>query len=308
MFHSRPTGRAFALGFSVMLVLAAALPLGVLAKDGAAQAAAASLGPDDERLLSEAISAGRSEVTVLVAAKGGAARQAAQAITNAGGRIAYRDDALGYFRAIVPLGAVRGLAANAAIHGLDLDDVVALPQPLPDAAQPLLPQPVPDASTDRDNPYMPIGDTGAAAFIEAHPDWDGRGVKIGIVDTRRLARSSEPDHDEHRRPQGRRVGDRHRSVHRQRSDLDQHGHPGLRRDASPSTRVPTRRRPRARTASASSTRSTRHSAASSVAAAAATSTATATRPDNYGRPVEHARRTRSGSTPMPTTRSPTRPA
>jgi subtilisin family serine protease len=183
MFHSRPIGRSFALGFSVMLVLAAALPLGVLAKDGAAQAAAASLGPDDERLLSEAIAAGRSEVTVLVAAKGGASRQAAQAITNAGGRIAFRDDALGYLRASVPLGAVRGLAANAAIQGLDLDDVVAIPDPAPDAAQPLVPQPVPDANTDRDNPYMPIGDTGAAAFLEAHPEWDGRGVTIGIVDT-----------------------------------------------------------------------------------------------------------------------------
>ena len=30
---------------------------------------------------------------------------------------------------------------------------------------------------------MPIQDTGAAAFLAAHPEWDGRGVKIGIVDT-----------------------------------------------------------------------------------------------------------------------------
>jgi subtilisin family serine protease len=182
MFHSRPIGRSFALGFSVMLVLAAALPLGVLAKDGAAQAAAASLGPDDERLLSEAIAAGRSDVTVLVAAKGGAARQAAQAIANVGGRIAYRDDALGYFRATVATGKVRALAAASGIHGLDIDATVPLPDPLPDATQPLQPQPVPNAGTDRANPYMPIQDTGAAAFLDAHPTWDGRGVTIGIVD------------------------------------------------------------------------------------------------------------------------------
>ena len=30
---------------------------------------------------------------------------------------------------------------------------------------------------------MPIGETGAATFIDAHPTWDGRGVTIGIVDT-----------------------------------------------------------------------------------------------------------------------------
>ena len=30
---------------------------------------------------------------------------------------------------------------------------------------------------------MPIGETGSAAFLAAHPTWDGRGITIGIVDT-----------------------------------------------------------------------------------------------------------------------------
>ena len=30
---------------------------------------------------------------------------------------------------------------------------------------------------------MPIGDTGAAQFMAAHPTWDGRGVTIGIIDS-----------------------------------------------------------------------------------------------------------------------------
>jgi hypothetical protein len=46
----------------------------------------------------------------------------------------------------------------------------------------LIPQPPPGAATPRNNPYLPIGDTGAAQFTAAHPTWDGRGVTIGIVD------------------------------------------------------------------------------------------------------------------------------
>ena len=38
------------------------------------------------------------------------------------------------------------------------------------------PQPPPGPATPNDNPYMPIGETGSAAFISAHPTWDGRGI------------------------------------------------------------------------------------------------------------------------------------
>ncbi len=33
------------------------------------------------------------------------------------------------------------------------------------------------------NPYMPTQDTGSVTFKKAHPDWDGRGITIGILDT-----------------------------------------------------------------------------------------------------------------------------
>ena len=121
-------------------------------------------------------------------------------------------------------------------------------------------------------------DTGAAQFVDANPTWDGRGVTIGIVDTRRLARPSEPADDEHRRAQDRRLGDGHRSVHRQRPDLDQHGRPRSAARRSSSRASPTRRPPPARTASVSSTSATRASAVRS----ATTSTATATRPARVG--------------------------
>ena len=76
---------------------------------------------------------------------------------------------------------------------------------------------------------MPIGDTGAAQFIAAHPTWDGRGSTIGIVDT-----GVDLDHPAlptttHRRAQDHRLGHLHRPVHRRRPDLGQHGRPGQRR-------------------------------------------------------------------------------
>ena len=179
MSHHRSAGRILALGFVVTLLLSAALPMAALAK----RPETASLGLHDEQLLSRAVADGAAQVTVLVAAKGNAANQAAAAIAALGGTVNYRDNALGYLRATIATGNVRELAANASVQALDLDETVAVPDPRPDATQPLVTQPVPNALTPRANPYMPIQDTGAAAFLAAHPEWDGRGVKIGIVDT-----------------------------------------------------------------------------------------------------------------------------
>ena len=179
MSHHRSAGRVLALGFIVTLLLSAALPMAALAK----RPETASLGLHDEQLLSRAVADGAAQVTVLVAAKGNAAKQAADAIAALGGTVYYRDNALGYLRATIATGKVRELAANASIQAVDLDETVAVPDPRPDATQPLVPQPVPNAPTPRANPYMPIQDTGAAAFLAAHPEWDGRGVTIGIVDT-----------------------------------------------------------------------------------------------------------------------------
>jgi subtilisin family serine protease len=180
MSHHQRAGRGFALGFIIALVLSATLPMATLAKG---PEAARGLGLHDEQLLGEAIADGRDEVTVLIAAKGGAARQAAQAIAAAGGQIQYRDDALGYFRVAIATDRVRQLATNAAIQALDLDEIVDVPDPRPEGVVGVIPQPVPGAGTPNDNPYMPIRDIGADDFLAAHPTWDGRGVTIGIVDT-----------------------------------------------------------------------------------------------------------------------------
>ena len=179
MSHHRRAGRGFALGFVAVLVVSAMLPMTALAE----KPADTRLGLHDQQLLARATADGRATVTILVAAKGGAANQAAAAIEAAGGTVRYRDAALGYIRADVPTATVTDLAAHASIQAVDLDEVVPLPDPLPSGAVGPVTRPPPDENTPRANPYMPIQDTGAAAFIDAHPEWDGRGVTIGIVDT-----------------------------------------------------------------------------------------------------------------------------
>jgi subtilisin family serine protease len=68
---------------------------------------------------------------------------------------------------------------------LDLAEVIPLPDPKPEPEGVLavIPQPVPGQDKPNNNPFLPIRDIGASAFLSAHPTWDGRGVTIGIVDS-----------------------------------------------------------------------------------------------------------------------------
>ena len=95
-------------------------------------------------------------------------RQVDAAVTNAGGSIRFRDAALGYVRADVPTAKVAAVAASAGVQAVDVDEVVPLPDPSPGGSVGPITRPPPDANTPRANPYMPIQDTGAAAFLDAH--------------------------------------------------------------------------------------------------------------------------------------------
>jgi hypothetical protein len=150
----------------------------------AAQRGNSKLGQRDEQLVLEAEQAGKSRLVLLIAATKGAINQAAADISSLGGQIQFRDDTLGYLRVSVPIGQVKAVAALASVQSVDVDELVPLPDPRPEpeGIAPLVPQVPPSAATPRNNSYLPIGDTGAAEFTEAHPTWDGRGVTIGVVD------------------------------------------------------------------------------------------------------------------------------
>jgi hypothetical protein len=164
----------------------AALGLIVLTTNGvhAAQGGGSKLGQRDEELVLQAQQAGQSRVVLLIAATSGAMTQAVADVTRLGGQIQFRDDTLGYLRVSIATGQVKAVSALASVQSVDVDEMVPLPDPRPepDGIAPLQPQVAPSAATPRNNPYLPIGDTGAAQFTAAHPTWDGRGVTIGVVD------------------------------------------------------------------------------------------------------------------------------
>src|SRR5215208_6194977 len=172
--------------FSLVLVLAVALAAvgPVLAQSGNG----GGLSKHDRELLAEAIVNGKSTVTLLIASQPGANKTVATGITRLGGTVRYREDTINYISAIVPVNKVEAAATLNGVLALDLNEIIPLEDPSPgvdegvEGVAAVIPQPPPSASTPNNNPYMPIGDTGASQFMAAHPTWDGRGVTIGFLD------------------------------------------------------------------------------------------------------------------------------
>src|SRR5215218_8277485 len=171
--------RRVAVAAMSLALLAAIVPASV----SAAKPAGPVLTKEDSARLIEREVAGTDSTTVLIAARKGANRAVVDGITRLGGTIQYRDDDVDYLRAAVPTAKVKAAAALAGVQGFELDRTIPLPDPRPEGAVSPTPQTPPSASTPNINPYMPIGDTGAAQFRAAHPTWDGRGVKVGILDS-----------------------------------------------------------------------------------------------------------------------------
>ncbi len=148
-------------------------------------ASGTGLSKHSRELLAQARAEGDTTVTLLIAAKPGANRTVASGIASLGGTVRHRDDDISYIRAIVPIGKAESAARLTGVQAADLDEVIPLDDPTvdPEGSVPPTPQTPPSASTPKNNPYMPIGDTGAAQFTDANPTYDGRGTTVGIVDT-----------------------------------------------------------------------------------------------------------------------------
>ena len=108
---------------------------------------------------------------------------AANAVLAKGATIRYRDDQLGYLRVLAPVAQAENIAKLNDVLAVEVNEVVPLPDPEPEGVVGIIPQAVPNAATPKDNPYMPIEDIGGASFMAANPTWDGRDVRIGIVDS-----------------------------------------------------------------------------------------------------------------------------
>ncbi|HEY7114357.1 MAG TPA: S8 family serine peptidase [Thermoanaerobaculia bacterium] len=177
---------------TLALVLVAAVASGVSpARAGRTRPA---LFKDSRQTLAIARAQGRKEVSVLLAAKPGAAASVAKEAAKLGGDVRYRDDEVGYLRVKVPIDQATALAEFAGVQAasLDYDDNYpnrlgpgrgALPLPDPEADGPSAPAWPPTLSEyPLAHPYSPIRDLAAADFLAQHPTWDGRGVVIGVLD------------------------------------------------------------------------------------------------------------------------------
>ncbi|MBV1850025.1 S8 family serine peptidase [Catellatospora sp. NEAU-YM18] len=147
------------------------------------------LGSHDRDLLTQAVRDGKKQVNAMFAVQPGQFDAARKAVEKAGGKVAYRDTKLGYLRASVPTQSVDSLAKTASVLAVDLDEKLKIVDPQPQAdgtdrhKAPSGPPKAPGTRTPDDNPYLPTNETGAVSFKDHNPQWDGRDVTIGILDT-----------------------------------------------------------------------------------------------------------------------------
>jgi hypothetical protein len=167
-----------ALAGTALAVLAA----GAIAKPGSGQGR--GLGKGDIALVAAAQAKGQATVPLLVATASGGASDVAGKLAALGATISDKNDRFGYILADVPTDKAIQAAKTAGILAANVDKPVPAVDPTPDAmggtpGSGVVPPPTIPAQ----NPYMPTYRIGAPQFVAAHPTYDGRGVKVGIVDT-----------------------------------------------------------------------------------------------------------------------------
>jgi hypothetical protein len=173
--------RSFCLGLIVCFVLLLVAP----ATTQIMTRNVTGLASRDRELLADSRAQGKSTVMLMIAAVPGYTSAIVTSIEKMGGSIRFRDNDLNYVRAIVPIERVENIIGLNGVDAAKIDELVALDDPAPEGSGGTMavpPQP-PGPSTPPLNPYMPTRDIGAPQFVQAHPAYDGRGVKIGIVDT-----------------------------------------------------------------------------------------------------------------------------
>ncbi|MBA2953158.1 S8 family serine peptidase [Nocardioides sp. MAH-18] len=142
------------------------------------------LGERDRALLAEAIADGDENVTMILATDAGSADEVEASVERLGGTVGMRSQRIGYVRASVPTGKVLKTAYLPGVDKVDLNETIKQPDPrLEGRAGRAATAAGPGAGTPDDNPYMPTNETGAVAFKQNHPTYDGRGVTIGVLDS-----------------------------------------------------------------------------------------------------------------------------
>ncbi len=180
----RPSGRALALAVLALAVLAATAlaATGALAKPGNK---GKGLGKGDRELVAAAKVNGKPTVPLLIATQPGNAGAVVSQLANYGATIIDQSDRFGYVIADVPTDKAVAAAKADGILAANVDKPVPAIVPVPSerGGTPGSGVVPPPSNLGAENAYMPTYRIGAPQFVAAHPTYDGRGVKVGIVDT-----------------------------------------------------------------------------------------------------------------------------
>ena len=182
---ARPKGRRgvvlFALpGAAFAIAAIIVLSLGGIAAGGNGKGK--GLSKADRALVAGAKVNGKATVPLLILADKGNAGSVANGLTSLGATIDTSDSALGYFKVDVPTDKAATAALLAGVKAVTVDKPVPVYVPGPEKQ--VLSGPAVDPSTlGPINDYMPTGAIGAPQFVQSHPTYDGRGVRVGIADT-----------------------------------------------------------------------------------------------------------------------------
>ncbi len=140
-------------------------------------------------------------VPVLVLARRGRIRAAADQLVQLGGAVHFRSDAIDYLRGLLPTDRVDTYLRGADVERLEVG-FYSLESGSPESRYPSLPTAevsVPSGGSGKsvvdstlpvlsanelppENLYLPTRDIGAPQFVMAHPTFDGRGVGIAIME------------------------------------------------------------------------------------------------------------------------------
>ncbi|MDT8914521.1 S8 family serine peptidase [Amycolatopsis sp. PS_44_ISF1] len=142
-----------------------------------------TLDQADRARVAEAERAGKSDVTLLVAAERGQADAAANELKALGGVIQSSDPKLDYVKVSVPVANAEKAAKLKTVDAVDVDGLIQRDDPKPEGATSPIPQPAPGKNTPRVNPYLPTGDTYAAQFGQTFGNWDGKDTTVAVLDS-----------------------------------------------------------------------------------------------------------------------------
>ena len=217
-----------AFGALILAALTVVAVTGAAALAGSGGNGGGGLSKHDRELLAQAKADGKQDVVLIIASKGGANRDVVKAIEAQGGSILNKDDSLGYV--LAPRRNRQGSGGRRHQRHPGSRSQRDHPARRSAARGQIIPTPqTPPSAARRDRTRTCRSATRVPAqFMAANPTWDGRGVTVGILDTRHRPRSPEPA--DALPPARAKIVD-WVTVHasrpsRRRPDLGRHGEPG----------------------------------------------------------------------------------